>query len=250
MTFAPDDWFAEEAFWIASYPFMFPDSRFEAAEHEVEKIIALAQRTGGTVLDLACGPGRHAVVLAQRGFTVTGVDRSAFLLGKAQTRAKELKQEIEWVHADMRTIRRPAAFDLAISLFTSFGYFPDDADNQRVLDNVAASLKSGGVFVLDMLGKEILARIFNPTASTESPDGLVIQRRTVTADWSKMDNQWILLHDNAARTFRVSHWIYSGREIDWMLRRAGFDDVRVYGDLGGAVYGPEAKRLVVVGRKS
>ena len=244
-----NEWFADEEFWIASYPFMFPDRRVEAAEREVEQILALTGRPVGAVLDLACGPGRHAVALARRGFAVTGVDRSTFLLGKARSRAKELGLEIEWVHDDMRAIRRPATFDLALSLFTSFGFFRDDADNQQVLDNVAESLKASGVFVLDMLGKEIIARGYMPTGTTEFPDGLVVQRRRVAGDWSRMENEWILLEDGRARSFHFHHWIYSGREIEWMFRKAGFAEVRVLGGLDGTPYGPEAKRLVVVGTK-
>lgn len=249
MNHRTDEWFADEAFWITTYPFMFPESRFEAAGREVDQVLALAQRTHGAVLDLACGPGRHSVPLAQRGFTVTGVDRSAFLVGRAQARATELGIAVEWVQADMRSFRRPGAFDLALSLFTSFGYFRDDAENQGVLDNVAASLRPGGVFVLDMAGKEVLARIFNPTASRETQDGLVVHRRTVMDGWSRLQNEWILLQGGTARTFRFSHWIYSGREIERMFQQAGFLEVRLCGDFLGAPYGPGADRLVVIGRK-
>jgi len=248
MTDVDDKWFADEAFWIATYPFMFPEKRIAAADSDVEQILALGQRVSGNVLDLACGPGRHSVSLAQRGFTVTGVDRSPFLLGKARARAAELNARVEWVHADMRTFSRPAAFDLALSLFTSLGYFADDTDNQRVLNNVAASLRPGGVFVLDMIGKETLARIFSPTTSREVPSGLVIHRHKVIDDWSRLENDWILIEGESTRTFRFRHWIYSGREIERMLRDAGFADVRLYGNYLGIPYGSEATRLVAVGR--
>jgi hypothetical protein len=118
-----------------------------------------------------------------------------------------------------------------------------------VLDNVAESLKPGGALVLDMLGKEILARVFTPTGSTEMAEGLVVQRRRVTNDWSRMDNEWILLQHERPRTFRFAHWIYSAREIEWMFRKAGFAEVRVFGSFAGTPYGPDAERLVVVGTK-
>jgi len=177
-----DDWFADDAFWEATYPFMFPETRFAGAGEEIDRVLALAGMTpgaGGAVLDLACGPGRHSVALAARGFAVTGVDRSAFLLDRARARAAELGAAAEWVHADMRDFVRPAAFDLALCLFTSFGYFTDDADNQRVLAQVAASLRPGGRCVLDVAGKEVLARIFRPAGVRDIPDGMVVHRRTV-----------------------------------------------------------------------
>src|SRR4051812_24553089 len=96
-TLLNDDWFADESFWETTFPFMFPESRIAAAGEEVEQFLALAQITGGKALDLACGPGRHAVALAQRGFAVTGVDRSEFLLRHARDRASDADQAIEWV---------------------------------------------------------------------------------------------------------------------------------------------------------
>jgi SAM-dependent methyltransferase len=141
---AEHEWFADEAFWSASYVVTFPESRFVAAATDVEQILELVQRTEGRVLDLACGPGRRSIPLAQRGFAVTGVDRSAFLLERARARGAEHGVAVEWLQADMRDFRRPDSFDLALSLFTSFGYFRDDADNQRVFDNVVASLRPGG----------------------------------------------------------------------------------------------------------
>jgi len=243
------EWFADEQFWIASYPFMFPDSRFAAASIDVDQILALVQKHDGAVLDLACGPGRYSIPLAERGFKVTGVDRSPFLLGHARARAVEHGVNVDWVEADMRAFRRPAAFDLALSLFTSFGYFRDDAENQHVLDNVAASMRVGGALVVDVLGKEALARIFNPTGSDEVADALVIQRRRVKGDWERIENEWILLRDGTTRKFVFEHWVYSARELKQMLTQAGFGDVRVYANYRGDPYGPDATRLVAVGRK-
>jgi SAM-dependent methyltransferase len=137
---------------------------------------------------------------------------------------------------------------LAVCLFTSFGFFRDDADNRRVLENVATSLRPGGVFVLDLLGKEILAKVFTPTSSHEMADALMVSRRRAVEDWSRMENEWLVIRDGASRTFPFSHWIYSAREIKEMFLSAGFADVCAYGDYSGAPYGPEATRLVILGR--
>lgn len=89
-----------------------------------------------------------------------------------------------------------------------------------------------------------------PTASREVPDGLVVHRRTVADDWSRLENEWILLQNGTARTFHLDHWIYSAREIKQMFTPAGFASVEVFGNYLGEPYGPEATRLVVIGRKS
>ncbi|HEV3304738.1 MAG TPA: class I SAM-dependent methyltransferase, partial [Planctomycetaceae bacterium] len=83
------DWFESETFWARFFSFMFTDAHFAAAVENVPKIVALTGVTGGSVLDLACGPGRFAVAFAQAGFRVTGVDRTRFLLDKARERATQ-----------------------------------------------------------------------------------------------------------------------------------------------------------------
>jgi len=81
-----NEWFADESLWKDLYPFTFPESAFAVADEQVEKILRLTGVGSGTVLDLCCGPGRHAVALAKRGFAVTAVDRTAFLLDHALAR--------------------------------------------------------------------------------------------------------------------------------------------------------------------
>jgi SAM-dependent methyltransferase len=244
------EWYDNDELWVATYPFLFPPATFERAPEEVRQILDLAGCSQGAVLDLCCGPGRHAIPLAKLGFHVTGVDRTGFLLDKAWMRATDVSADVEWVNQDMRRFVRPDSFDLAICMFTSFGYFDDPSDNLTVLENVCTSLKASGTFVLDVSGKEILARIFEATGSTKLEEfGLIVQRRSVTDDWSRMHNEWILINDAHARSFEIDHWIYSGGELKDLLRAAGFAEVRLCGDLTGGPYGPKASRLVAVARK-
>lgn len=244
------DWFASEAFWERFYPTMFHDAQFTLAVENVPKIIVLTGISSGSLLDLACGPGRYAVPFGQAGFRVTGVDRSRFLLDKARERANQTGVTVEWVEQDMREFVRPSAFDLAINVFTSFGYFDDAAENRRVLENLFASLKPGGVFVLELLGKEILAGKFQPSQADTLPDGSVmIQRRTVIDDWSRIDVEWILLEGGRATSFRLRHWLYSARELRDLFASVGFGAIAVYGGFDGTPYGPQALRLVAVAKK-
>ena len=198
------EWFEGDAFWEKMYPFLFSERKFDAAEQEISSVLDLAGIESGDVLDLACGPGRHATALAKRGFRVTGVDLSTYLLRQAKDLALQESVSIEWVQEDMRSFARPESFDLAINLFTSFGYFDDTRDDVKVLRNVYQSLREGGALVMEMAGKECLARVFAPTGSQGLPDGRVlVERRQVVKDWSRIRNEWIVIEGDTATTFRI-----------------------------------------------
>src|SRR6516225_8796268 len=105
------EWFEDETLWRELYPYVFPPERVAAAPVQVSQILCLSAVNGGAVLDLCCGPGRHSLEFARRGFTVTGVDRSPFLLERARERADAEGTKVEWVLGDMREFQRPSAFD-------------------------------------------------------------------------------------------------------------------------------------------
>jgi SAM-dependent methyltransferase len=244
------EWFDDDAFWRDFYPVMFTESRFAGTEEEMRNVLKLTRPKGKAVLDLCCGPGRCSIALAQRGFTVTGVDRTKYLLDKARARARAAKVKIEWVRQDMRDFVRPDSFDLAISMFTSFGFFDDKREDITVLKNIFASLRPGGTCLIDVKGKECLAGILEPTSSEILPDGSKFVRSSeIFDDWTRIRNEWKLIRKGRRKRFTFHHTIYSGQELRDRLEAVGFSDVKLYGSLKGDEYGVDADRLVAVGRK-
>jgi len=245
------EWFEDESFWREMYPYMFDEQRFAAADEQVRKILKLTGIRRGAVLDLCCGPGRHSVALAKRGFQVTGVDRTRFLLNKARRHAKSARAKVEFVHSDMRDFVRPGAFRLVLNLFTSFGYFNKKDDDRQVLRNMFLSLRAGGVCVIDVFGKERIAKGFASATSTRNPDGsLPIQLHEIFDDWTRIRNEWIILKGNRARRYKFHHTLYTGQELKDRLLQAGFAEVKLYGGFDGQPYGFDAPRLVAVARKA
>jgi len=245
------EWFDDDLFWQELYPFMFPEERFASTPEQIEKVLTLTKPGGKAALDLCCGPGRCSIALAQAGFTVTGVDRTKFLLDKARGRARAAKTKVEWIQSDMRDFVRQDAFDLILSMFTSFGYFDDKEEDILVLRNIFNSLKSGGVCLIDVMGKERLAKILQPTTSDVLPDGTkLIQRHEIFDDWTRIRNEWILIRKGRAKSFTFHHTVYSGQELRERMRQVGFADVKLYGNLDGDGYGPNAQRLVAVASKA
>ena len=243
-------WFEDESFWIDMYPFLFPRKRMEEADFEIEKLLNLVEFKGDSVLDLCCGPGRHSISLAKRGFSVTAVDRTSFFLEKAKQRAKSEKLDIEFVLQDMLSFKRPESFDLALNLWTSFGFFDRKEDDLIVLGNIYQSLKSGGICLIDLFGKETLAEDFQPTTSDELADGtILVQRHKIFDNWTRIRNEWILIKNGIAKSYTFHHTLYSGQELVDRLERVGFTDIRLFGDHEGNEYGLDARRLIAAARK-
>lgn len=245
------EWFDDDTFWRELYPFMFPERRFADAAAQIGQVLELTKPKGKAVLDLGCGPGRWAIPLAQKGFSVTGVDRTKFLLSVARAKAKAARVKIEWVRADMRDFRRPDSFDLVLSMLTSFGYFDRKDEDRLVLRNMFTNLKPGGVCMIDLAGKEQVARVYQPTTSDTLPNGdVLVQRHRIADAWSRIHNEWILVRKGRTRSFNFHHTIYSAQELSDRLAEAGFKHIRVYGSLAGDEYGPNGQRLIVVAGKT
>ena len=99
------------------------------------------------VLDMCCGVGRHSIALAELGYAVTGLDRSAEAIAEARRRGGD---KAEFVVGDMRELASvPGTFDAVLNLWQSFGYF-DEATNLDMLRQVSGKMRIGGRFVLDI----------------------------------------------------------------------------------------------------
>ncbi len=244
------EWFEDEAYWEVLEPRLFTPARWAAAADEADRIAALVNLPpGAAVLDLCCGPGRHALALARRGFRVTGVDRKRSFLDEGRRRAEADQLTVEWVCADMRDFVRAEAFDAALNLYTSFGYFEEADDDRRVASNVCESLRPGGAFVLDLMGKEVLARVFKPRRWTQEGDVVVLEEGRIEKAWTWLENRWLVIKDGAVREFPVRQRLYSAAELMALLRQSGFREAAAYGDFAGGPYDENATRLVVAARK-
>lgn len=227
---------------------MFNEDTFASAEDDIADLIELTGMEPGPVLDLGAGPGRHALPLARAGYPVTAVDTSRLLLAQLEQLRGELPIEI--VQADMREFRREEAFELVLVMWTSFGYFRDEADHLRVLDNIHASLQPDGRLVLDLVGVEYLSRNLEPVHLTEYDDErLLIERPLLTENLTRLDNEWLLIEGDRVHRTEFSHRVWSAGEISALLQRAGFEVLGIYGDFRGGLYDLEAERLVVLAGK-
>jgi len=244
------EWFEDEATWRETARISFSPAKIAAGRDEAERLIALADFRGGAVLDLCCGPGRHAIPLAAKGYEVTGVDLTRCLLEQAEARAQAAGVAVTFVQEDMRRFVDPERFSLAICLYVSFGYFEDRADDRLVLSNVFRSLEPGGTFILECAGKESLALRFQAFSGFEVDGRSVFMRRRLADDFCRTHNETILIDGEAVHTYAYSLNLYSGQEIRQLLSAAGFSAVSLHGNLAGDPYDDRATTLIAVARKA
>ena len=125
-----------------------PIFSLERDRHEVARIIdILGLPTGSRILDVPCGQGRHAHLLAETGYDVDGLDYSADLIRIAKKRGTA--STLRYTQGDMRSLpsKWSNRFDAVLNLFTSFGFFTDPADDARVVHEFARVLKPGGALI-------------------------------------------------------------------------------------------------------
>ncbi len=251
-----DDWTANDELWAAARESMFPASAWAAAPAEVASVLQLVGATTALdVLDLPCGPGRHSLAFASAGHRVVAVDRTRGYLDELRRRAAERAERdgrplsLEVVEADMRAFDRPEAFDLVVNLFTSIGLFRDDDVNRAVLRTFRRALRPGGHLVVDVMSREILARIWQPTHVKRLDDGtLLVSERRVVDDWTWVEVSWTYIRGGEERRYDLSHRIYGVVDLKQDLVGAGFSEVAAYGGYDGRPYGTDADRLLLVAR--
>jgi SAM-dependent methyltransferase len=244
---ADTEWFENESFWEDFYPVLFPDDLFDQAQDEMEKILYLIDHPVHSVLDLCCGPGRFAGLLARAGYQVTGVDKSPFLLDIAKHEYADT--DVEWVLSDMREFVRQESYDLILNLYTSFGYFKDPAEDLLVLKNIAQCLRPGGSFVIEVMGKEVIAKDFEEILTTKTEDGWFIQSHEILKNWNRVRSEWTLIRDGNIRTTTFEHSLYAASDLIRLCEMAGFTEIQVFGDFDGSPYDHCATLLIITGRK-
>lgn len=243
-------WHDDNDFWTHFEEILFNRARLDAAQTEVDQIVALLSiGEGAHILDLPCGVGRHALEFARRGHAVVAIDRTAPYIERARAEAGRQSLDVTFELGDMREVCLPGAFDFVLNLFGSFGYFADPADNGAVVEHMYASLRPGGQFMIETMGKEILARDFRARDWSEDGELLLLSERTIGGNWSRVDTRWIVIRGTERYEHRVSVRSYSAAELASLLATCGFRDMRVYGSLAGIPYDQAAQRLVIIGRK-
>ena len=244
-----DEWYRES--FGEDYLIVYRHRTLSAAEREVRRMIGwLGLPAGARVLDVGCGTGRHALALGKLGYRVTGLDLSETLLTHARRLAPEMG--IDWHLGDMREMPFPAnRFDAVVNWFTTFGYFATDAENARVLGEIARVLKPGGRFLIDYLNPAHVRRHLVPLSERlDEPTGCRIREERAIRDGRVIKRITVTPPAGQPRRYVESVRLYGLDDFRRMAREAGLSIQQVRGDYDGAAYDAEtSERLILIGGK-
>ncbi|MDR6884902.1 class I SAM-dependent methyltransferase [Bacillus sp. 3255] len=230
------------------YLLVYKHRDMQGAYHEVKKMIDwLDLPQGAEVLDLCCGMGRHSLALADFGYQVTGVDLSEVLLCEAVKLDQD--KRVNWLRGDMRNVPIQHEFDAVVNLFTSFGYFDEDEQNERVFHEMNRLLNQGGRFIVDFLNPVYIQK--HLVLQSERTEGdLRIREARAIEDGCVRKRIVISQEGLAERNYLEQVKLYDRAAFETMLHRAGLHIDHVYGGYEGQAYEADASsRMIFVGRK-
>jgi SAM-dependent methyltransferase len=232
------DWF--EAWFGEDYLRIYQHRDETEAEHVVDLIARFLEgRDIRSVLDLGCGAGRHSKALCERWWTV-GLDLSAALLKIAR---REIL-DAPYVRADMRELPfASGSFDLVVNLFTSFGYFEDDRENERVLVCVCDTLRPGGTLVIDFLNASQVRSDLVPYDERVENGVTIEQTRAISPD-DRFVEKTIRLRERGKEYIERVRLLTPG-DLERMLEVAGFAIAARMGDYAGGQWSEASPRTIL-----
>lgn len=223
----------------------------ELTRRQVDFIIEKSQISpSARVLDICCGHGRHSLELARRGYSVAGIDLFGIYLDEARKAAAQENLSVEFIEMDIRKLRFDRKFDLAINMWTSFGFF-DEETNVSIIRAMREVLVDGGKLILELINRDWVIRSFRRRDWWPADEDLiVIEERSIDLSSSIVSSVWQFLQDGRIEEKPMQLRLYSCHELIALLRSSGFGQVEAFGDLEGGPVTLESRMMRIVATAS
>jgi cyclopropane fatty-acyl-phospholipid synthase-like methyltransferase len=203
---------------------------------------------GFNVLDMACGAGRHAILLAKKGLNLTAVDLSENLLLIAKQNAEKENLNINFIHSDIRDFHSTIRFDLILNLFTSFGYFETDEENISILRKAYDLLEIDGYFILDFFNSYFLQQNLVEFSEENINDAQIHQFRKIRNN--RITKKIVITKNGEINTYEESVRMFTKEDLVNALTKIGFDIYKTFGDfLGNEFDKLNSPRLILICKK-
>ncbi len=197
------------------------------------------------ILDLACGRGRHSKFISEKGYDVTGIDLSISSIKYAQQFENE---NLTFFSHDMRNPFRYNYFDLILNIFTSFGYFEDDKDAEKTIQNIYEGLRKEGIFVFDFLNKDnVESNLVEYETKNLGDIDFVIQK--------KIKKNWVhksISFKAKSKQFKYKEKVrlYEKEELITMFTKFGFQIKNIFGNYELDQFDNlHSKRIIIIASK-
>lgn len=228
------------------YPILYAHYDDAMADRQINQLIKTLHLKGDEqVLDVCCGAGRHLSALLARGYNAWGTDLSQRLLKEASTRPDTTGRI---VNADIRLLSFKNHFDVVFNLFTSFGYFIDDSQNEAALAQMVAALRPGGKLVIDHINRSCLEQNLVKKSCDRRAEFKIVQQRRII-DNRVIKDITIIAPDGFTNCFTENIKLFYPDEIRALFEKAGLMDVQLFGSFEGVPLEKDAERMIVVGQK-
>jgi ubiquinone/menaquinone biosynthesis C-methylase UbiE len=230
------------------YLIVYKHRDIQGALSEVQKMAQwLNLQQGAKIFDLCCGMGRHSLALADLGYNVTGMDLSEVLLNEANR--LDPNGKVRFFKGDMRQIPLMDEFDAVVNLFTSFGYFTDDAENEQVLHEMSRLLKQNGKFIIDFLNPAYVEAHLVPQSRRQEGKLEIVENRSIEDGYVR---KRIIISEAGKKERHYLEQVKLVRlaEFQRMLKASGLELDHVFGHYDGTPYDEQhSPRLIMVGSK-
>jgi ubiquinone/menaquinone biosynthesis C-methylase UbiE len=206
-----------------------------------------------TAVDLACGTGSVAMLLAEKGLQVTAVDLSAEMLSEAAQKAADMENPPFFVCQPLQELQLPRGVDLAVCALDSLDYITDPADCAEAIRRVYRVLNPGGIFIFDVNTPEKLRAMDSQVFLDEDEDVFCVWR----GEFDEKTNICSYGMDLFQREGGVWHrsfeehreYAYSAEQLKRYLREAGFTHIGVYADRQFVAPREGEQRIYIKARK-
>ena len=236
-----------------SYDRLTNDVDYRATVDFYSKILEREGLKPRTAVDLACGTGSVALLLAQKGISVTAVDMSEEMLCVASQKAQDMDNPPLFVCQQLQSLFLPRAVDLAVCALDSLDYITDPQDCQRAIRRIYRALNPGGCFIFDVNTPEKLRAMDDQIFLDEDEDVYCVWRGEFD-EAANICTYWMDLFQKKGTLWSRSYeehreYAYSQQQLTGYLRQAGFTNIEVFGDCRMEAPRPGEQRIYIKARK-